>query len=80
MRMTFAIFVAKKIIFLFQSWHITNLDFTFFFFFFLEGIRPSVWETSHISVGGRIPTDVNYAIIRNQVRFIDIVNFFQQSW
>ena len=45
----------------------------------MKGIRPSVWEASHITIRGRNPTDVNFAIIRNQVRFIDIVKFFQQS-
>ena len=51
----------------------------FDFFLFLKGIRPSVWETSDISIGGRNPTDVNFAIIKNQVRFIDTVKYFQQS-
>ena len=49
------------------------------FFLFLKGIRPSVWETSGIEIGGRNPTDVNFATIRNQVRFIDTVKHFQQS-
>ena len=48
-------------------------------FLFFKGIRPSVWETSDISIGGRNPTDVNFAIIKNQVRFIDTVKYFQQS-
>ena len=54
-------------------------QFRFDFFLFLKGIRPSVWETSYIAIGGRNPTDVNFAIIRNQVRFIDTVKLFQQS-
>ena len=54
-------------------------QFRFDFFLFLKGIRPSVWETSHIAIDGRNPTDVNFAIIRSQVRFIDTVKFFQQS-
>ena len=40
-------------------------------FLFFKGIRPSVWETSDISIGGRNPTDVNFAIIKNQVQFIN---------
>ena len=47
--------------------------------FFKKGIRPSVWETSDISIGGRNPTDVNFAIIKNQVRFVNTVKYFQQS-
>ena len=54
-------------------------QFRFDFFLFLKGIRPSVWETSGIEIGGRNPTDVNFAIIRNQVRFIDTVKYFLQS-
>lgn len=54
-------------------------QFRFDIFLFLKGIRPSVWETSHIAIDGRNPTDVNFAIIRSQVRFIDTVKFFQQS-
>ena len=54
-------------------------QFRFDFFLFLKGIRPSVWETSDISIGGRNLTNVNFAIIRNQVKFIDTVKYFQQS-
>ena len=54
-------------------------QFRFDFFLFLKGLRPSVWETTDIAIGGRNPTDVNFVIIRNQVRFIDTVKYFQQS-
>ena len=54
-------------------------QFGFDFYLFLKGIRPSVWETTEIAIGGKNPTDVNFAIIRNQVRFIDTVKYFQQS-
>ena len=46
---------------------------------FLKGIRLSVWETAAIEIGRKNPTDVNFAIIRNQVRFIDTVKYLQQS-
>ena len=49
------------------------------FFLFLKGIRPSVWETTDISTGGKNATDVNFAIFENQVRFINTVKYFQQS-
>ena len=52
-------------------------QFGFDFYLFLKGIRPSVWETTEIAIGGKNPTDVNFAIIRNQVRFIDTVKYFQ---
>ena len=54
-------------------------QFRFDFFLFLKGIRLSVWETPGIEIGGKNPTSVNFAIIRNQVRFIDTVKYFQQS-
>ena len=54
-------------------------QFRFDFFLFLKGIRPSVWETSEISIGGKNLTNVNFTIIRNQVKFIDTVKYFQQS-
>ena len=46
---------------------------------FLKGLRPSVWETTDIQIGGKNPSDVNFAIIKNQVRFIDTVKYYQQS-
>ena len=54
-------------------------QFRFDFFLFLKGIRPRVWETPGIEIGGKNPTSVNFAIIRNQVRFIDTVKYFPQS-
>ena len=54
-------------------------QFRFHFFLFLKGLRPSVWETTEIAIGGKNPADVNFAIIRNQVRFINTVKYFQQS-
>ena len=54
-------------------------QFRFDFSLFLKGLRPSVWETAGIDIGGKNPTDVIFVIIRNQVRFIDTVKYFQQS-
>ena len=54
-------------------------QFRFDFFLFLKGFRPTVWETTDISIGGKNPTNVNFVIIKNQVRFIDTVKYFQQS-
>ena len=50
-----------------------SLDLTFFLF--LKGLRPSVWETTDINIGGKNPTSINFAIIQNQVRFIDTVKY-----
>ena len=38
-----------------------------------------MWEPSEVAIEVRNPTDVNFAIIRNQVRFIGTVKYFQQS-
>ena len=54
-------------------------QFRFDVFFFLKGIKPSVWETKQISIGGKNATSINFAIIKNQVQFIDTTKFFQQS-
>ena len=54
-------------------------QFRFDCYLFLKGIRPNVWKTTQIVIGEKNPTDVNFAIIRNQVRFIDTVKYFQQS-
>ena len=58
---------------------IAHNQFRFDFFLFLKGLRLSVCETTDINIGGKNPTDVNFAIIRNQVRFIDTVKYYQQS-
>ena len=58
---------------------LAHYQFRFDFYLFLKGIRPSIWKTTEIAIGGKNPTDVNFAIIRNQVRFIDTVKYFQQS-
>ena len=53
-------------------------QFRFDFFLSLKGFRPSVWETTDVSIGGKNPTNVNFVIIKNQVWFIDTVKYFQQ--
>ena len=58
---------------------IAYILFRFDFFFLLKGIRAGSWRTRDISIGGKNPTDINFAHIRNQVVFIDSVKYFQQS-
>ena len=58
---------------------LAHIQFRFDFFLFLKGLRASVWETTEIFIGGKNPTDVNFAIVQNQVRFIDTVKYYQQS-
>ena len=58
---------------------IAHHQFRFDFFLFLKGLRPTVWETTDIHIGGKNTTDINFAIIQNQVRFIDTVKYLKQS-
>ena len=53
--------------------------FRFDFFFLLKGLRAGVWKTRDISIGGKNPTNINFANIGNQVIFIDTIKYFQQS-
>ena len=53
--------------------------FRFDFFFLVKGLRAAVWKTRDIVTEEKNPTVVNFANIRNQVRFLDTVKHFQQS-
>ena len=59
---------------------IAHNQFRFDFFFFLKGIRPTVWETTKIKIGAKNASNINFALIGNQVRFIDTIRYFQQSF
>ena len=58
---------------------IAHNQFRFDFFFFLHGFRPTVWETTDIKIGAKNASNINFAVIGNQVRFIDTIKYFQQS-
>ena len=53
--------------------------FTFDSFFLLKGLRSGVWQTRDITIGGKNPTDINFASIGNQIQFLDTIKYFQQS-
>ena len=53
--------------------------FKFDFFFVLKGLRLCVWITKNISTGGKNLTNIQYATIGNQIKFIDTVKYYQQS-
>ena len=55
---------------------IAHNQFRFDFFFFMQGFRPTVWETTDIKIGAK---NVNFATMGNQVRFIDTIKYFQRS-
>ena len=58
---------------------IAHNQFRFDFFFFTQGFRPTVWETTDINIGAKNASNLNFATIGNQVRFIDTIKYFQQS-
>ena len=45
----------------------------------LKDLRLTVWRTQEIHISAKNPSNVNFAIIKNQVKFIDTVKYFQQS-
>ena len=45
----------------------------------IKGLRAAVWKIRDKLIGGKNPTDINFASIENQVQFIDTVKYFQQS-
>ena len=58
---------------------IAHNQFRFDFFFFVQGYRPTVWETTDIKIGAKNASNINFATIGNQVRFTDTIKYFQQS-
>ena len=53
--------------------------FGFDFFFFLKGIRLSVWKTTNLSIGGSNLSQIYYANISEQLKLIDTMKYYQQS-
>ena len=53
--------------------------FSFDFFFGVKGIRLCVWRTKQLYIGGTNLTNVQYANIGLQVKFIDTMKYYQQS-
>ena len=49
------------------------------FFFVLKGIRLCVWRTKQLNIRGTNLTNIQYANISNQVKFIDTIKYYQQS-
>ena len=53
--------------------------FSFDFFFVVKGIRLCVWRTKQLNIRGTNLTNVQYANIGLQVKFIDTMKYYQQS-
>ena len=52
--------------------------FRFDFFLLAKGLRAGVWKTKDIVIGGKNPTDINFASIAQQIQFLDTIKYFQQ--
>ena len=53
--------------------------FSFDFFFVFKGKRLCVWRTKQLNIGGNDLTNINFANVGSQVKFIDTIKFYQQS-
>ena len=53
--------------------------FGFNIFFLIKGVRFLVWQTRDINIGGSGLTNINFANIGSQVKFIDTMKYYQTS-
>ena len=57
----------------------THNLFSFDGFFAVKGIRFCVWRTKQLNIGGTNLTNVQYANMGDQVKFIETIKYYQQS-
>ena len=57
----------------------THNFFRFDMFFLLIRIRFSVWGTEDINIGGSALTNINFASLGSQIKFIDIMKYHLSS-
>ena len=48
-------------------------------FYIVKGYRSSRWETNDLDMGGTNLTNVNYCSIRNQIKIIDTLKYYQTT-
>ena len=48
-------------------------------FYMVRGYRSSCWGTNELEMGGTSLTNVNYASIRNQIKIIDTLKYYQTT-
>ena len=53
--------------------------FGFNIFFLIKGVRFLVWQTRDVNIGGSGLTNINFANIGSQVKFIDTMKYYQTS-
>ena len=45
-------------------------------FFLLKGFRATVWNTKDINIGGTNLTNINFANIAGETKFIDTLKYY----
>ena len=53
--------------------------FGFDIFFLLKGFRATAWKTKGINIGGTNLTNINFANISGETKFIDTLKYYQKS-
>ena len=53
--------------------------FSFNFFFVVKGIRLCVWRTKQLNIDDKDLTNVQYANMGDQVKFVETIKYYQQS-
>ena len=53
--------------------------FGFDVFFLLQGFRANAWNTKDVNTGGTNLTNINFANISNETKFIDTLKYYQKS-
>ena len=53
--------------------------FGFDLFFLFKGIQLSVWRTKDLNIGGSRLTNINFANLGSQVKFIDTMKYYLSS-
>ena len=55
-----------------------HILFNFDIFFVVKDVRLCVWRTKQLNIGGMNLTNVQYANIGNEVKFVDTIKYYQQ--
>ena len=53
--------------------------FGFDMFYFVKGYRASAWGSKDLNFGGNNLTNINFGIIRHEIKFIDILKYYQKN-
>ena len=48
-------------------------------FFLLKGFRATAWNTKNVNIGGTNLTNINFANIGGETKFIDTLKYYQKS-